>query len=275
MTEPLLERLFATFVSFGFALLLLPLTLVFFRIFAWIVQWVLWQAVRTRARVRRERIGAGRNRTLRLLISSMANLIALLLTLIVVLLQFISAGTLATTLGLFSAGIGFAARPFISDVLGGLVLLFEDQFALGEKVEIGDRNVVGVVEEVSLRTTHVRGEAGELWIVPNGDVRTLRNFSRAIFSPANVRLTVPTSQFEQALAILQQIQAAPGQDVLEAPEIISEEGQIGETTTLMLKVKAAYSHSPAVRQRLIAEIQHAMREQGLLGETTSPADDEH
>lgn len=225
-----------------------------------LLSWLFWWLLLYRARLRREVVSERRSITLRHLSSSLMSALAVILTLIFILGQFIAPGTLATTIGLFSAGIGFAARPFISDLLGGIVLLFEDQFALGEKVEIGDRNVVGVVEKVSLRTTHIRGELGELWIVPNGDVRTIRNFTRGSFSPASIKLTVPTARLDDAIDILRVIAADPGPNVVETPEIISEEGQIGETTDLLLNVKAAYSHGPEVRRDLLSRLKDALIE---------------
>ena len=200
------------------------------------------------------------------LIRSLMDGLAVLITILIVLGMFVQSSALITALGLLSAGIGFAARPYLSDFLGGIVLLFENQFALGDKVEIGDRNVMGVVERVSLRTTYIRGESGELWIVPNGDVRTIRNFTRGSFSPANIKLTVPTARLDETLAFLTEIIADPGADVLEPPEIISEEGAISETIVLMLKVKARHGHGPLVRQRLLERLQVLLSEHGIIAE---------
>jgi small conductance mechanosensitive channel len=132
--------------------------------------------------------------------------------------------------------------------------------------------VIGVVERVSLRTTYIRGDMGELWIVPNGDVRTIRNFTRGSFSPANIRLTMPTSRLDEVLALLQEIVADPGPDVIEPPEIISEEGAIGETTELMLRVKARHGHGPLVRQRLLARLQPVLIQHGIIA---GPHDHNH
>jgi len=89
--------------------------------------------------------------------------------------QFVDATTLVWMVGLFSAAFGLGARPLISDVLAGINLIFEDAFAVGEKVEV--LGVEGVIEEVNLRTTWLRAPTGELYIVPNGEVRVVRNFS--------------------------------------------------------------------------------------------------
>jgi len=229
-----------------------------------VLAWLIWRIEISRLMIAHRRFSERRQTTLHYLISSLLNALAVLVTLLLILGMFVQPSALITALGLLSAGIGFAARPFISDFLGGIVLLFEDQFALGDKVEIGDRNVSGVVEHVSLRTTHIRGDTGELWIVPNGDVRTIRNFTRGSFSPANIRLTVPTVSLDETLALLADLIADPGPHVIEPPEIISEEGEIGETTVLLLKVKARHGSGPQVRRELLARLQAALTEHDII-----------
>lgn len=248
-------------------LLVIPAAFLVFLVTARLLVPIIWWTMGARNRVRGERMNPQRATTLQSLLNSIGKGAGVFAAIVFVMSRYIPASAVATTLGLFSAGVGFAARPFISDVLGGLVLLFEDQYSVGEKVEIGDRNVIGVVERVSLRVTAIRGEAGELWIVPNGDVRTLRNFSRASFSPANVRITVPTASLDETLAILEDIRRNPGIQLVEMPEIISEQGVIGEQTELMLKIKAPYSSGPGVRRHFLALVQQRLIERQILAQT--------
>jgi small conductance mechanosensitive channel len=232
--------------------------------------WVIHNTLLSTRRLRR-RLSERRIKTLRSLTLSVTNAIAIIISLGLVLGSFIPPSALFTTLGLFSAGLGFSARPYVSDFLGGIVLLFEDQFALGDKVEIGDRQVIGQVERVTLRTTYIRGESGELWLVPNGDVRTIRNFSRGTWSPANIKLTMPTAKLDETLEILRQVAADPGSDILEPPEIISEDGELGAvTTTIILKVKAKFGTAPQVRRRLLALLQTQLSEHHVLPEDSAP-----
>lgn len=239
-----------------FSSYLLRATLIFLiaTLVARVLAWLIWRLHKSRLLLARHQFSERRQTTLHVLIDSLTTGLAVLVTIVLILAMFVQPSALITTLGLFSAGIGFAARPYISDFLGGIVLLFEDQFALGDKVEIGDRNVNGVVERVSLRTVNIRGEAGELWIVPNGDVRTIRNFTRGSFSPADIRLTVPTAHLGEALALLREVRADPGPDIIAMPDIISENGLIGETTVLLLKVQAQHGQGPAVRRRLLGRL---------------------
>jgi small conductance mechanosensitive channel len=247
----------ATYLLRG-ALVFLVLALI-----ARLMAWMTWRIITSQARISRQRMTASREKTLRALLSSLMDGLAVILTLVTVLGFFIPSSALITALGLFSAGIGFGARPFISDFLGGIVLIFEDQFVIGDKVEMGDRNVIGTVERVSLRTTIIRGELGEYWIVPNGDVRTIRNFTRGNFSAAGLRLTVPINQLTAAMNILHTICDDPGPDVVARPEIISETGDLGTHTTLFLRVKARHGQGPKVRRRLLARVQIALAEAGI------------
>jgi moderate conductance mechanosensitive channel len=244
--------------TFSYYLLRGALTFLICVVVARVLGWLIWHVEVSRLVIRQRRFSKRRRETLRDLIRSLMNGLAVLVTIVIVLGMFVPPSALITAIGLFSAGLGIAARPYISDFLGGIVLLFEDQFALDDKVEIGDRNVMGVVERVALRTIHIRGESGELWIVPNGDVRTIRNFTRGSFSPANIRVTVPSARLDETLALLADLVATPRPDVIEPPEIISEAGEIGETTVLMLKVKARYGQGSEVRRQLLADVQQML-----------------
>ncbi|MBC8163634.1 MAG: mechanosensitive ion channel [Roseiflexaceae bacterium] len=151
-----------------------------------------------------------------------------------------------------------------SDVLSGVQFLLNDQFSIGEKVEIGDKDVIGTIEQITLTQTVLRGEDGELWIVPNGDVRTIRNFSRGSFSPANVHLTVAAARFDDAMEILEQTIADLGNSVVTRPEIISAAGEIGETVTLTLVLKAPYGKAPEVRRAALSRIQDELAARGMI-----------
>ncbi len=216
-----------------------------------------------RARRRGLPLSPERHDTLRNLIRSVFDGISLILTVTFLLSIFVSPNQIATTLGLFSAALAVAARPYISDTFGGLLLLVRDSYAIGERVEIGDKNVVGTVEDVELTVTRIRGESGELYIVPNGDVRTVRNFSRASFAIANLRLTLPTAQLPLGMELLREVIADPGPDIVEPPEIVSE-GQVGTTTELLLKVKAVQGQAAAVRRRLLTRLYDGMTARGIV-----------
>ncbi|MFT7586585.1 MAG: small-conductance mechanosensitive channel, partial [Cellvibrionaceae bacterium] len=115
------------------------------------------------------------------LLSGLIRLIAYILATLGSVSLFVDSASLVWFVGLFSAGFGIAARPIISDYLTGISLIFEGPFEVGEKVELPGvlgGSVEGVVEKIRLRTTTIRARSGEPIIVPNGEVRAIRNFSR-------------------------------------------------------------------------------------------------
>lgn len=92
-----------------------------------------------------------RRETLRSVIASVISFLAFVAATVASVGHFVQIDTLVWIVGLFSAVFGLSARPLISDVLAGVGLIFEDTFAVGEKVEI--LGIEGIVEAVNLRTT--------------------------------------------------------------------------------------------------------------------------
>lgn len=181
----------------------------------------------------------------------------------------VSTETLLWTIGLFSAAFGFGARPMISDYLAGIGFVFEDTFSVGEKVffKVSDLPVEGVIEAVNLRTTLVRAPTGELCVVPNGEIRALRNFSRGRFSPANVTLTLRSTELARALPILEDLGREAADtlpELIEPWQIISESGVLGHETTLTLVAKARFGTGADLRPRLLALIHQRLGAEGLM-----------
>jgi moderate conductance mechanosensitive channel len=85
--------------------------------------------------------------------------------------------------GIGGLAIGFGAQSLVKDVISGFFVLFEDQYHVGDIIEIV--GVVGVVDRISLRTTVLRDLDGRRHVVPNGEIRVSSNhtkeFSRYLF----------------------------------------------------------------------------------------------
>lgn len=67
--------------------------------------------------------------------------------------------------------VGFAGQTFFKDSISGVFILLEDYFSVGDFVEIGD--VSGTVEEIGIRTTKIRNYEGKLFLIPNGEIRSV------------------------------------------------------------------------------------------------------
>lgn len=92
--------------------------------------------------------------------------------------------------GILGLAAGLGAQSLVTDLVSGFFILFENQYLVGDVVQIGDAH--GRVEAVSIRTTQIRDENGKLYIIPNGQVKNVINFSKGYVN-AVIDFKVPTS----------------------------------------------------------------------------------
>src|SRR5579859_1383568 len=85
-------------------------------------------------------------------------------------------GPLLASAGVAGLAVSLGATTMIQDYIGGMIILSEDQFRVGDVVEVG--GVGGEVVRMTLRATYVRDGAGKLYTVPNGSVRVISNLTR-------------------------------------------------------------------------------------------------
>src|SRR5262245_60829022 len=78
--------------------------------------------------------------------------------------------------GVAGIALGFGAQSLVRDCISGLFMLIEDQYGIGDQVDLGAAS--GTVERISMRTTVLRGADGTVWHVPNGEVRRVGNQSK-------------------------------------------------------------------------------------------------
>jgi moderate conductance mechanosensitive channel len=85
-------------------------------------------------------------------------------------------GPLLTGAGLVGVALGFGAQSLIRDFLTGVFILVEDQFGVGDVIDVGQ--AIGTVEAVTLRATRIRSVDGTVWHVPNGEIQRVGNMSQ-------------------------------------------------------------------------------------------------
>ena len=208
-----------------------------------------------------------RRHTLQQIFASLISVGAFLTAIVFTLGQFVSLDSLLWMTGFLTAAFGFGARSLVTDILAGFNIIFEDIFDVGEKIEVkgstGVVNAIGVVEYVSLRTTWIRASTGELFVVPNGDVRTIRNFSRGRFSIAKIVLNIASKDIQQAFPLLvnlgeEAVTLLP--DLLESWQVISETGTIGQSAELTLIAKSRFGRAADMQPTMLALVQERLTE---------------
>lgn len=246
-----------------------PIRVLVYFIIAWLVAFLLrrltrWLIKLGRLVPRSRKPSLERQKTLHGLLSSTTDLIVIILALVASMGLFLDPTTIAWVMGLFSAAFGFGARIVIGDYLSGLSFLFEDTFAVGEKIEIrGIPTIEGVVEMINIRTTMLRSPSGELYVVPNGEIRVVRNFSRGKFSVAKITLKILASDLANTLTVLETIGTEAVvlvPNLIEPWQVTSPEGVIGQYTELTLIAKARFGKAAEMRPRLLTLVQERLQE---------------
>jgi small-conductance mechanosensitive channel len=165
-------------------------------------------------------------------------------------------GPLIAGAGIIGVAIGFGSQALVRDFLSGIFILVEDQFGIGDIVNL-DGTTSGVVEAVSLRTTRLRAVDGTVWHVPNGEIRRVGNMSQH-WSRALLDIEVAyATDLARAKGVIREVAHAVWEEdkhVLEEPEVwgVEELGANGVVIRLVVKTTPSeqYRVSRALRERL-------------------------
>ncbi len=88
----------------------------------------------------------------------------------------INIAPLLASAGVIGVALGFGAQTLVKDYLSGIFMILEDQFGVGDYVDLGE--AVGTVDEVTLRVTRLRDPSGIIWYVRNGEILRVANRSQ-------------------------------------------------------------------------------------------------
>lgn len=138
----------------------------------------------------------------------------------------VNIGGFVATATVIGGAIAFGAQTLIRDVIAGFFVLADDQYGVGDDVDLG--HVIGTVERVTLRTAQVRDGEGRIWHVAHGNVLRVGNLSKA--SVALLNLEVARSMDLDAVHdVAVQLGAALCADEVVAPMLISVPISVGVT----------------------------------------------
>ncbi len=177
--------------------------------------------------------------------------------------------------GIVGVAVGFGAQHLVRDLLAGVSMLLEDQYGVGDVIDVGE--ATGVVEAVGLRTTRLRDARGTVWHVPNGAITRVGNqtqgWSRAVVD-VPVAHDVPVDDAERVLrAVLSTFAAAPEQGgvLLERPDLLGVEALTETGATFRVIVRTRPGEQWAVARRLRAAIRHGLDGAGIALASPRPA----
>jgi moderate conductance mechanosensitive channel len=155
--------------------------------------------------------------------------------------------------------VGIGARGMVADVVAGLAIVFEDQFAVGETIQTGE--TTGKVEQLTLRRTVVRDARGALVTLGNGEIRSVANVSRD-WSATTVDVTVAAEEpLERALQVLEtassELRADPAwsQAIVDGPRVLGVQDYGRSGPTLRVQVRTTPLRQDEVARELRRRIQ--------------------
>ncbi|MFM5904294.1 MAG: mechanosensitive ion channel family protein [Microbacteriaceae bacterium] len=150
----------------------------------------------------------------------------------------VAVGGLIAGAGIIGAALGFGAQSLVRDLITGLFIVFEDQYGVGDVVDLGE--IKGTVDAVGLRVTQVRDFEGTVWYVRNGEIARVGNksqgWSRVVLDLAIDSATDRAKATTALLAAAEKItkDKAFKADVLSAPEVWGVQAFTGDEVVLRL-----------------------------------------
>ncbi|OBB39144.1 mechanosensitive ion channel protein MscS [Mycolicibacterium fortuitum] len=169
--------------------------------------------------------------------------------------------------GVVGLAIGFGAQNLVRDFVTGVFMLLEDQYGVGDNVDLGE--VSGEVQSVGLRITTVRDIDGTLWYVRNGEIARVGNMSQD-YAVARVEvpvaLTADVDRAEQvAVEAAHDVIADPSMagKVIGEPEMLGVQSLAADQLTLRMTLKTRPNAQWSVQRKLRREILRAYDENGI------------
>lgn len=158
--------------------------------------------------------------------------------------------------GIIGLAVGLGAQSLVTDVVSGLFILFENQFLVGDYVEIGKAQ--GFVEAVAVRHTQVRDDQGKLHIVPNGQIKEVVNYSKG-FLFATVDMKVPAgADVDTYLRAMTEVSRHLRRNRSEILADTTIQGIIGQTLS-ETTVRAITKVKPGTHQMIENEFRRVLR----------------
>jgi len=176
-------------------------------------------------------------------------------------------GPLIASAGIVGVALGFGAQSLVKDFLSGIFMIFEDQYGVGDVVDVGEAG--GTVEAVGLRVTKLRDVQGTVWYVRNGEIIRVGNKSQ---NWARTVLDIPIA-LDQDLRRVQDVLRDVAHDlwddedfrhvVIEEPEVWGIEDLTPNWATVRVVLKTAPLEQWAVAREMRQRIKFRFDHEGI------------
>lgn len=176
---------------------------------------------------------------------------------------------LVASAGVGGVALGFGAQSLVKDYLSGIFLILEDQFGVGDFVDLGEAS--GTIEEVGLRVTRLRDVNGQVWYVRNGEILRVGNLSQGWSTAAVVVPFAVSSDPADVLKILNKTMDEIYADesfadvLLERPDVAGIDAVSGGTMSAKIFAKCAPNKHYGVQRAILMRSVEDLRAAGIKG----------
>lgn len=211
---------------------------------------------------------AQRARTIGSVLKSGVSIVTLTWCVLQILTVFsVNVAPLVASAGVVGVALGFGAQNLVRDFLTGMFMLLEDQYGVGDIIDVGEAS--GTVETVGLRVTTIRDLNGTLWYCRNGEIARVGNMSQGhavavIDLPIAPGAAVPrATEVALTAAIEASEDEAIADAVLERPQMLGVNGVTAESVMLRLTARVKPGQQWAVQRYITQAVLAAFDEHDI------------
>ena len=167
--------------------------------------------------------------------------------------------------GVVGIAIAFGAQTMVKDLLAGLLIWGEKSITIGDVITVNDLS--GTVEAMSIRTTTIRNFNGNVYIIPNGDIRAITNMSRG-FKRAIVNVPCPYEENQERIVAMvkeeMEIAAREIDGIKSVPEVMSIVAFEPNSVTLQIAVPCPVGHHWRVERDIRSRVKARFDKEGII-----------
>jgi len=184
-----------------------------------------------------------------------------------ILSEFVDIAPIVASAGILGVALGFGAQSLVKDFLSGIFMIFEDQYGVGDVVDLGE--AVGTVEAVGLRVTRIRDVNGTVWFVRNGEIVRVGNQSQNWGRLLVDIVVAPSEDLVRVRRVLTEVAEDLWADedlagvLVEQPEFWGVEAMTAEGITLRMTVKTAPTEQARVARELRSRVKARFDHEGI------------
>lgn len=210
-------------------------------------------------------VEAGRLKTLEVLLRNTFTYLVYFMAGLTILQIFnVNTAAILASAGILGLAVGFGAQSLVRDIISGFFIIFEDQFKVGDFIETA--GVIGVVEEVGLRTCKIRQWTGQLHVIPNGEITKITNHSRGRMMAVVVVGIAYEEDIDHALEVLRRECEVAHREIEAIEEVPVVHGVVALSAS-SVDIRVAASTVPgeqwAVERELRRRFKYALDRSGI------------